>query len=868
MAAAAEHLSVAILAANSRSMISNLMQAGKVNGYRHSFARTMQTHRAATPVASGATTATATPLSLQPSSTSSQQPLGASTTKTLPATLKLSASTGQASPSSVESSDMSTSGIAGSIPNLSPAPTADLGSPTCSLQLQSGTLLPLLSGPYYGIFPSTVGLPTSSAGNSCDCSSSPFTLVWGKAEQFGNRTFYALRLFLTQAAPPSSASRGQLSQLVIQIDPKFAARCYQVNSTVRRQPFKDRLFFRPTVPWSNSDPVGIPVNAVIGYSTASDFLELSLDLSDLRRQVMNATGLPSTPQDVTAEPLTRGVFLLRRCLNKSPKILCNSWRIRDVNIDTCITAYVWEPPPPPSLLPPPNLRPPPPKPSFSPPSPNARITASEARGAQQPATNPRTPRWWSIPRMTITFIVDAVRAHMPPETQYSAGARPPPQSPQPLKFVAPKLNARRLGTVYAAVDNGNSMPAQSAALSPGNSGLVTGSPYLMVCYSVLALGKSLLVTASPPPPPHASPSSTFKPEKVPPRPPPASPRASVATQPQSPLVVNPSPAPPRPSPPRYPKPPPSPRSPPSPKRPPPSPPRPPPSPPRPPPAPHSLRPLPPPPKPPPSPSRNPPSQPPPRTSSPRSSLSPELLLRPQFPRLPKTPPGHSVPLPVAPAYLWTAPPPPPPGVDGGVEYAQCSVTSGGMIYTDGDQFPFGIFHSSVCSCGAAPYGLRFGGDTTVKNVTYHTFRLYNKPCDEGAVAMGAGVCNTIRPVINKIAFRIDSDAAICYNQTDSMTFIENATNFRGVRFWQDGTSAPGDWLPARVGITADGRHIELYIYGLKFSYTDGMFLLTKCGAMGSFSRVCRGTAEGMCLFAFVDTPGHRFATVCKAQGLT
>ncbi|GIL74722.1 hypothetical protein Vretifemale_4659, partial [Volvox reticuliferus] len=154
--------------------------AGQVHRYRHSFARMMQTHRAgrrchhqllffisclimqisvslllqteygvATPVASGATTATATPLSLQPSSTSSQQPLGASTTKTLPATLKLSASTGQASPSSVESSDMSTSGIAGSIPNLSPAPTADLGSPTCSLQLQSGTLLPLLSGPYY-----------------------------------------------------------------------------------------------------------------------------------------------------------------------------------------------------------------------------------------------------------------------------------------------------------------------------------------------------------------------------------------------------------------------------------------------------------------------------------------------------------------------------------------------------------------------------------------------------------------------------------------------------------------------------------------------------------------------------------------------
>ncbi|GIL48274.1 hypothetical protein Vafri_4906 [Volvox africanus] len=189
-----------------------------------------------------------------------------------------------------------------------------------------------------------------------------------------------------------------------------------------------------------------------------------------------------------------------------------------------------------------------------------------------------------------------------------------------------------------------------------------------------------------------------------------------------------------------------------------------------------------------------------------------------------------------------------------------------MIFVDEEQFPFGVFHSTVCSCGAAPYGLRFGADITYKDITYHTFRLYNKPCDEGAVAMGANVCNTIRPVINKIAFRMDSDAAICYNQTGSMTFIENATNFRGARFWQDGTSMPGAWLPARVGITADGRHIELFIYGLKYSYTDGMFLLTKCGAMGSFSRVCRRTAEGLCLFAFVDTPGHRFATVCKAEG--
>ncbi|GIL48276.1 hypothetical protein Vafri_4906 [Volvox africanus] len=122
-----------------------------------------------------------------------------------------------------------------------------------------------------------------------------------------------------------------------------------------------------------------------------------------------------------------------------------------------------------------------------------------------------------------------------------------------------------------------------------------------------------------------------------------------------------------------------------------------------------------------------------------------------------------------------------------------------MIFVDEEQFPFGVFHSTVCSCGAAPYGLRFGADITYKDITYHTFRLYNKPCDEGAVAMGANVCNTIRPVINKIAFRMDSDAAICYNQTGSMTFIENATNFRGARFWQDGTSMPGAWLPARVG---------------------------------------------------------------------
>ncbi|EFJ46681.1 hypothetical protein VOLCADRAFT_105429 [Volvox carteri f. nagariensis] len=211
--------------------------------------------------------------------------------------------------------------------------------------------------------------------------------------------------------------------------------------------------------------------------------------------------------------------------------------------------------------------------------------------------------------------------------------------------------------------------------------------------------------------------------------------------------------------------------------------------------------------------------------------------------------------------------PPRSAGSGSVEDIECSVDGGGTITTDNEQFPFGDFKSSVCGCSASPYGIRFGPEITYRGMTYYSFRLYRKSCDTSLFAEDAPVCSTINTTINKIAFRYEAAAAQCFDM--ALPTVDFGLNWRGVRFWPD--SEPilptSSWLSARIGYSYDLNHIELFIYGLKRAYTDGTFLITKCAALGSFSNVCKDTSEGNCVFAFVDTPGHRFVTICKAQGL-
>ncbi|EFJ46682.1 hypothetical protein VOLCADRAFT_92890 [Volvox carteri f. nagariensis] len=182
------------------------------------------------------------------------------------------------------------------------------------------------------------------------------------------------------------------------------------------------------------------------------------------------------------------------------------------------------------------------------------------------------------------------------------------------------------------------------------------------------------------------------------------------------------------------------------------------------------------------------------------------------------------------------------------------------------KFPFGLFHSNVCSCDAAPYVLRFGSEIIYRSVSYYTFRLYPKPCNESIVIDGEPVCNTIRSLLNKIAFRLEATSAPCFDNVT--TSIERAANWRGVRFWNDTMSEPSAWIQARAGFTTSRRHIELYIYGLRGDWTQGTFMMAKCNQLGSFRNVCKRSDYGMCLYSFVDTPGHRFVTNCRTQGLT
>ncbi|GIL48253.1 hypothetical protein Vafri_4906 [Volvox africanus] len=128
-------------------------------------------------------------------------------------------------------------------------------------------------------------------------------------------------------------------------------------------------------------------------------------------------------------------------------------------------------------------------------------------------------------------------------------------------------------------------------------------------------------------------------------------------------------------------------------------------------------------------------------------------------------------------------------------------------------------------------------------------------------------CRTIETTINKIAFRFTSASANCFGS--NLPTIDKGDNWRGVRFWPDADINPPTtaWLSARIGTSLDREHVELFIYGLKGNFADGTFMITKCASVGSFSNLCKRASDGMCLFSFVDTPGHRFVTVCKVQGL-
>ncbi|GLC52312.1 hypothetical protein PLESTB_000607800 [Pleodorina starrii] len=291
----------------------------------------------------------------------------------------------------------------------------------------------------------------------------------------------------------------------------------------------------------------------------------------------------------------------------------------------------------------------------------------------------------------------------------------------------------------------------------------------------------------------------------------------------------------------------------------------------------------------------PPPSPRPASKPPRSQLPPtapatHLTMSPDFPTL-QSPPPETLPPPppppASPALLLPPPPQPtaplPPGMPrlpppllspalsspamnpGGNEAVSCRL-SRGNVFSDGEQFPYGDFKSSVCGCDASPYGIRFGPEMTYRNSTFYTFRLYPKACDSSLLVDGTPVCSTIKSVLNKIAFRYGIAAAQCFDGT--LPTVDNGNNWRGVKFWKDSDPAPpASWLSARVGVAYDRNHIELFIYGLKGDYSNGMYLISKCAPLGSFRNVCKRAAEGNCLFSFVDTPGHRFVTNCRAQGL-
>jgi hypothetical protein len=44
-------------------------------------------------------------------------------------------------------------------------------------------------------------------------------------------------------------------------------------------------------------------------------------------------------------------------------------------------------------------------------------------------------------------------------------------------------------------------------------------------------------------------------------------------------------------------------------------------------------------------------------------------------------------------------------------------------------------------------------------------------------------------------------------------------------------------------------------------------MLRRCAAFSSFAKQCKRSAANLCLFAFVDTPGHRFVSACRVSGL-
>ncbi|GLC36304.1 hypothetical protein PLESTB_000608100 [Pleodorina starrii] len=261
----------------------------------------------------------------------------------------------------------------------------------------------------------------------------------------------------------------------------------------------------------------------------------------------------------------------------------------------------------------------------------------------------------------------------------------------------------------------------------------------------------------------------------------------------------------------------------------------------------------------------------PKTSP--AGLVPELELQPPPPRLMQSPP----PLTSLPSAAPDIPsfPPAAPDVTGGDVNVTCRAGRQGSVFVDGEQFPYGQFRYNVCSCNMAPFGIVFGPNMVYRDVEYYTFRLYGKTCEEVILPDGTRVCSTIRTNINKIALRIDIGANLCYNQT-LMTTIDPGFNWRGARWLPDSNNPQNTTaaiLQARAGKAVDERHIELFLYGLKKDitggdFTGGTFLLRVCPMYpDSFTDMCKGGRNGMCLFSFVDTPMHRFVTVCRAKGL-
>lgn len=209
-----------------------------------------------------------------------------------------------------------------------------------------------------------------------------------------------------------------------------------------------------------------------------------------------------------------------------------------------------------------------------------------------------------------------------------------------------------------------------------------------------------------------------------------------------------------------------------------------------------------------------------------------------------------------------------PTANPGNTSVSCRLSDGASVIADGEQFPFGRFNSPVCACDHAPYELVFGQDVTYGQLAYHTFRLLPKPCTPATIGESIEVCSALRSMVNKIALRLDVASEPCWAQSSPLQLLDQAENFVGVRFVQDGKAEPDPgYLSARAGFTYSRRSIELYIYALRGPYTNGTFLLPRCTAVPTVRRLCKRAADGMCLYAFVDTPGHNYVTVCRAQGL-